>query len=54
MNIEYDKQKFINNIIAKIQPFEEERKKMLLKLLWWQIVLFIVTYGLGKGTVFFI
>ena len=25
--IEYDKQKFINNIVAKIQPFEEERKK---------------------------
>ena len=29
--IEYDKQKFINNMIAKIQPFEEERKKRLLK-----------------------
>ena len=54
MNImEYDKQKFINNIIAKIQPFEEERKKRLFKLLWWQIVLFIVTYGLCKGLVFF-
>lgn len=52
--IEYDKQKFINNIIAKIQPFEEERKKRLLKLLWWQIVLFLVTYGLGKAVVFFI
>ena len=51
--IEYDKQKFINNIVAKIQPFEEERKKRLLKLLWWQIVLFLVTYGLFKGTVFF-
>ena len=53
MNIEYDKQKFINNIIAKIQPFEEERKKRLFKLLWWQIVLFLVTYGLCKGVVFF-
>ena len=52
--IEYDKQKFINNIVAKIQPFEEERKKRLLKLLWWQIVLFLVTYGLGKAVVFFI
>ncbi len=51
--IEYDKQKFINNIIAKIQPFEEERKKRLFKLLWWQIVLFLVTYGLCKGVVFF-
>ena len=51
--IEYDKQKFINNIIAKIQPFEEERKKRLFKLLWWQIVLFLVTYGLCKGIVFF-